>query len=1064
MTGLVSILNQQLAEAQAQGDLPRQVALAVSLLKERVSDGGRILATISGACAELAAENDPGDLTAALGWFQTWYRHTRSAEAKAGMEALQERIIRVEDAQRVLRDAITARDATTLRTALAGFADNSDRLAQTQALLSEAQALLDDLVNAARRSWSERITRSRVVRDRLLAAIPAQLDVAMAAYQELLTLDPTTADDPELADLSERAEQARNRHRLLEDALRGRALQPLEQAREAVASSADRLSDAPLLLDRAVVAVSERRAQLEHLHGELAGLDRTRLDLLVPVLDDLAALDPGGPAAASVAGDRQRLAAIAAWHHTIRTAEEVDLDELTAAVESLSSSSERLADSTTLISHGRAVLRRRSAELTARRRIKLLAVAVGVAVVLGGVVLVLRDQRGFAAIAEAGDPVAALAAAERYRDSWHLFHQAANAREIARLQDEVMSARLDALAAMPDPAERLPRLDTMLAGQVATRREEAVALRDRTRLELDDRAFAAATSISDPTARIAALRAYAAGVADATRAQAARDAIAVAEREREASLWAAVLATREPTARLAAIAAYVALPAPLKMADAERLRDQARSELQRAEQRAADTAAWNRVAAVEDPAAGVVALEAYLAGPDPAHTSEARERLKRLLVKRDEAAWNLAKADGTPPERLQRLRGYLAGPVPRAHDVEAQQGVAAAVWALARAPSDPAEQLVSVRAYLADPANSAFRSEAEELADELPHVLDRAAWERARAPSEPAERIAAIQAYLASPGEHDHQQDAFEEIARTARPLIDRDPQRVSQLPRAILERIPVADLIRLPAEHFDRLPATFRARLPAALPWASATGVDDYGRWAVLTIGTQQLRLRYITEGQVQISLPSGMTQVSNSAPFWMADTECTQALWSELLRTFFSDGNPSKHRGPDLPVHRVSRDDCQRFLTACNARLLKDGIPAQLRLPTGNEWYFAAATATDGLAAIERGTARGYDGRDQVRLAYAQENGRAPGTVGGGRRDRWGLTDLLGNVSEWCADDYDGSPHWRGSAWVDPRAECRPERVQKAKSAEELEWVGLRLVVAAPAQGLSAPAQPAR
>jgi len=80
---------------------------------------------------------------------------------------------------------------------------------------------------------------------------------------------------------------------------------------------------------------------------------------------------------------------------------------------------------------------------------------------------------------------------------------------------------------------------------------------------------------------------------------------------------------------------------------------------------------------------------------------------------------------------------------------------------------------------------------------------------------------------------------------------------------------------------------------------------------------------------------------------------------------------------------------------------------------------------------------------------LAYAQENGRAPATVGGGRRDRWGLTDLLGNVSEWCADDFDGSPHWRGGAWIDPRVECRPERVQKAKSDAELEWVGLRLVV---------------
>jgi hypothetical protein len=530
MTGLVSILTQQLAEAQAQGDLPRQVALAVALIKERVSDSGRILAIISGACAELAAQNDPGDLTAVLGWYQTWFRHTRAPEAKAGMEAVQERIIRVEDAQRVLRDAVTARDATTLRTALAGFAENTDRLAETPALLAEAQTLLDDLVSAARRSWSERISRSRSVRERLVAAIPAQLDVAMAAYQELVALDPTTSDDPELADLVERAEQARNRHRLLEDALNGRALKPLEEAGEAVGASADRLSDSQLLLDRALVARSERRAQLEQLHGELAGIDRGRLDLLVPVLEELAALDPVGPAAASLTTDRQRMATLSAWHQTIAGAEDADLDELTTAVDSLAASSERLADTPAVLSRGRAVVRRRAAVIAARRRLKVIACAAGSALVLTVILLVVRDQRGFATIAAASDPVAALAAAEQYRDSWHLFHHAAAEQEIIRLQDEVMKARLTALAAMPDPSERLQRIEAMLAGQVPARRDELVELGERTRLELADRAFAAANGIADPTARIAALTAYAAGTKDPARAQAARDTIVVVER------------------------------------------------------------------------------------------------------------------------------------------------------------------------------------------------------------------------------------------------------------------------------------------------------------------------------------------------------------------------------------------------------------------------------------------------------------------------------------------------------------------------------------------------------
>lgn len=1063
MTGLVFILSQQLADAQAQGDLPRQVALAVALLKERVSDSGRIIALISGGCAELAAQNDPGDLTAALGWYQTWFRHTRAPEAKAGMEGVQERIIRVEEAQRALRDAISARDANVLRSVLAGFAGNSDRLAETPGLLGEAQALLDDLVSSARRSWSERISRSRTVRDRLLAAIPARFDVAMAAYHELLTLDPTSADDPELADLSERAEQARNRHRLLEDALHGRALQPLEEASAAVEASGDRLSGAPVLLQRAVIALGERRARLEHLHGELAGLDRTRLDLLVPVLEELAALDPTGPAAASLAGDRQRLATVTAWQRTIADAEETDLEELTIAVEALAASPDRLADTAAVLAQGRAVLRRRAGVLAARRRMQVLAGVAGAALVLVGVLLVVRDQRGFAAIVEAGDPVAALAAAERYRSEWHLFHHAAVEHEIVRLQDEVMDGRLAALTAVADPAERLQRIDGMLVGGVALRRDELVALGERTRLELADRAFANANGIADPTARIAALTAYASGIGDQARAQAARDTIVVVERERDAAMWAAVLDAKEPAARLATTAAYLALPKPVKAKDAERLRDQARAEQQRSEQRAADDAAWAKAAAIDDPVVGIAAIEGYLAGTDPVHTSAARERLKRLLVKRDEAAWAAANTATTPQDRLIRLRAYVAGPAPRAHEGEAQEGIADAVWAIASAASDPAERLLAVRGYLADAQNTAYRSEAEAMAAELPRVLDHAAWDRARSPTDPAERIAAIQAYLASTGEHHHQQEAYEEIARSARPLIDSDPKRVSDLPRALLERIPASDLIRLPAGHLERLAPTLRARLPIPLAWASATGVDDYGRWAVLTIGPHQVRLRYVTEGQVQVSTGSGMILAANAAPFWLAETECTQGLWSEVLRSFFSDGNPSRHRGPDLPVHRVSRADCQRFIAACNARLVKTGVPVQVRLPTGNEWFFAATTGTDGLTAIDRGSARGYDGRDQVRLAYAQENGRAPGAVGGGRRDRWGLTDLLGNVSEWCADDHDGSPHWRGGSWIDPRADCRPDRLQKAKSDAELEWVGLRLVVV-PGLAAATAAEPAR
>jgi hypothetical protein len=430
------------------------------------------------------------------------------------------------------------------------------------------------------------------------------------------------------------------------------------------------------------------------------------------------------------------------------------------------------------------------------------------------------------------------------------------------------------------------------------------------------------------------------------------------------------------------------------------------------------------------------------------HGDDARSRLGKLVVQRDDLAWGATQAPGKTEERLARLRAYRVGPMPRRHDAEADTAIATLVWELAKSPSDPQDRLTSIRSYVADPANTAFRAQADVEIHLLLEQFDRAAFDRARQVQDPIARVASLREYQQTPGAG-QQQAALEEMARATRSLIDQDPAFVAGMPRPVLERIPAAELVRLPTAHFNRLPAVLRARLPQTPMWASSSGVDDYGCWAVLNVGEQMMRVRYLVEGQCQVMTGNGMEVVANPEPCWMAETECTQALWSEVLRSFFSDGNPSRHRGLDLPVHGVSRDDCQRFINACNVRLAKDGVVARVGLPTSAQWRFAATTGVDGLQALDRGSARTYDTRDLVRLAYAQENGRQPAAVGGTRRDRWGLADLLGNVGEWCADDLNGSAQWRGGTWTTPRAECLPDRVTLAKADDELEAVGLRLVV---------------
>ena len=64
----------------------------------------------------------------------------------------------------------------------------------------------------------------------------------------------------------------------------------------------------------------------------------------------------------------------------------------------------------------------------------------------------------------------------------------------------------------------------------------------------------------------------------------------------------------------------------------------------------------------------------------------------------------------------------------------------------------------------------------------------------------------------------------------------------------------------------------------------------------------------------------------------FWMLETEVTQALYQEVMKT-----SPSIFKGDNLPVERVSWDDAMKFcaeLTKC----LPAGMKASL--PTEAQW----------------------------------------------------------------------------------------------------------------------------
>jgi len=154
----------------------------------------------------------------------------------------------------------------------------------------------------------------------------------------------------------------------------------------------------------------------------------------------------------------------------------------------------------------------------------------------------------------------------------------------------------------------------------------------------------------------------------------------------------------------------------------------------------------------------------------------------------------------------------------------------------------------------------------------------------------------------------------------------------------------------------------------------------------------------------------------------FLMDRTEVTQEMY-EKLRLM----NPSKVKGPKLPVHMMSWVLAARY---CNERSKAEGLEPcyneenatcdftrnGYRLPTEAEWEYAcrAGAEADSIVA-DPSRLRNY--------GWFRENaGDKPHPVAAKQANAWGLYDMLGNVGEWCNDIYDKNYYSKAPA-EDPR-----------------------------------------
>jgi|GEM_PF-3382566 formylglycine-generating enzyme required for sulfatase activity len=272
----------------------------------------------------------------------------------------------------------------------------------------------------------------------------------------------------------------------------------------------------------------------------------------------------------------------------------------------------------------------------------------------------------------------------------------------------------------------------------------------------------------------------------------------------------------------------------------------------------------------------------------------------------------------------------------------------------------------------------------------------------------------------------------------------------------------PIAD------DALDGESAFWRSRAPPI--FASARGADEFGPWLEFSVPAPDgapvtQRLRWIPPGRFLMGSPADepgrweeegpQHRVTIGAGFWLFDTPCTQALWQAVM-----GNNPSRFKSAQRPVETVSWNACRTFI----ARVNEDVPGLDLSLPSEAQWEYACragtATATyaGALEILGKYDAPGLDpiawyggnsghefdlgvGSDSTDWPEKQYPHTRAGTrlVKTKSPNAWGLYDMLGNVWEWCADNwhrgYEGAPA-DGRAWLESNPEGGSERVLRGGS----------------------------
>jgi len=140
------------------------------------------------------------------------------------------------------------------------------------------------------------------------------------------------------------------------------------------------------------------------------------------------------------------------------------------------------------------------------------------------------------------------------------------------------------------------------------------------------------------------------------------------------------------------------------------------------------------------------------------------------------------------------------------------------------------------------------------------------------------------------------------------------------------------------------------------------------------------------------------------------------------------FTWQNPGFSQTPNDPVTLVTYNDAQAFL-----KWLSQKCGREFRLPTEAEWEYAARAGT------KTPWPNGADQLSGDAVSWNKANaGNTTHPVGQKPDNAWGLSDMFGNVWEWCEDWY--GPYASGPATdplqTNPKLSDKPRRVLRGGS----------------------------